>query len=122
MPTYTKRFLSESADGTGIICTSIVTTSGTLIHTAVAGSASSVDEVWLWAGSLATALVPATRDITIQFGGTNTANQIRTRLGNGLRCVCPGLLLRNGLTVRAVCTATGSSTPFVVGYVNRIAT
>lgn len=117
MATAVKRKLSGSTDGRGI---KVVATgsSGTTIHTAVAGTtAGTYDEVWLYAYNSD----GATRLLTIQFGGTTAVDDdIKVGLASqsGLMLVVPGLILQNGSVVRAYASAANVIT--IQGFVNAI--
>src|SRR5262245_49000122 len=63
MPTYSRILLSGSMDGKPIPVAATATP-GTLIHTAVAGSAA-WDEIWLWASDV----TGAAATLTIEWGG-----------------------------------------------------
>jgi hypothetical protein len=117
MATFSKQLLSGSTNGRGILVTATAT-AGTVIHTAVSGT-SSLDEVWLYAHNTSASAVK----LTIEYGGTTGPNDhIEINIGAegaGLVLVAPGILLQNGLVVRAF-AATGSVIN-IFGYVNRIA-
>lgn len=117
MATAKKRLLSGSTDGKPIKVAAGAT-AGTLIHTAVAGTtAGTVDEIWLWAYNSYTS--PQT--LTIEFGGAAAPDQnISIVLDQivGLVPIIPGLILQNGLTVRAFASAVNVIT--VSGFVNTI--
>lgn len=108
--------LSGSTNGRGILVAQTAT-AGTTIHTAVAGG-SSFDEVWLYAHNTSNASVK----LTLEWGGVSSPNDhIEITIpaeGNGLVLVAPGILINNGLLVRAF-AATGNVIN-IFGYVNRI--
>ena len=108
--------LSGSTNGRGILVAQTAT-AGTTIHTAVAGG-SSFDEVWLYAHNTSNAAVK----LTLEWGGVSSPNDhIEINIpaeGNGLVLVAPGILINNGLLVRAF-AATGNVIN-IFGYVNRI--
>lgn len=115
MATFTKTPLSGAANGLAIKVAA-TTSPGTTIHTAVTGT-SSWDEVWLWAYNSSTSSVL----LTVQWGGTATPdNDIKLTLAGqgGLVAVVPGLILQNGLLIRAYAGTTNVVT--VSGFVNRI--
>lgn len=116
MATFSKLPLSGSTNGR-MIPVAATATAGTLIHTAVAGS-SSMDEVWIYAVNSSTSSVK----LTIEYGGT-TANtdhiEITISGESGLVLIIPGLILQNGLVVRAF--AGTANVINIGGYVNRIA-
>jgi len=110
-----KRKLSGSTDGKGIKVVATATT-GTTIHTAVAGTtAGTFDEIWLYAYNSHTSAVT----LTIEFGGTTAPDQnIKVSLASqsGLSLIVPGLILQN----EAVVTAFASSANVITisGWVN----
>jgi len=114
MATYTKRVLSGSTNGKGILITAIAS-AGTLIHTAVAGTAD-FDEIWLYA----TCHTGTAKQLTIQWGGTAAADNIKQDIigEGGVVFLIPGQLLQNGLEVRAYAEVANTIT--VHGWVNRI--
>ena len=114
MPTGTMLILSGSTDGRGILIAASATP-GTLIHTAVTGTADH-DSIWIWAvNSTAT-----TRLLTIEFGGvTSPADTIDDNIptdDNSILMV-PGWILRNALIVRGFAAAASAVSCF--GYVLR---
>lgn len=116
MATFTKQLLSGSTNGKGIKVAATAT-AGTLIHTAVAGT-SSLDEIWLYAHNTSATAVK----LTLEWGGVGAPDDhieitIGTE-GTGLILVAPGILLQNGLVVRAFAATTNVINIF--GYVNRI--
>lgn len=117
MATVVKRKLSGSTDGKPIKITQIVT-AGDLIHTAVAGvTAGTFDEIWLWAYNSHISDVV----LTIEFGGATVPDQNITLtivFKEGLIPVVPGLILQNGMVVRAFCSVANVCT--IVGFVNSI--
>lgn len=116
MATFSKLPLSGSTNGR-LIAVAATATAGTTIHTAVSGT-SSIDEIWLYAVNSSTSAVK----LTLEWGGT-TANTDHIELTiqgeSGLVLVSPGLILQNGLLVRAF--AGTANVINIGGYVNRIA-
>ena len=121
MATYSKQLLSgaSSLQGKGIKVVA-TTSTGTTIH-ATQTSATSIDEVWLYAYNSDT----ASRTLTIQFGGTTSPdNDITLTIPSksGLTLVVPGLTLVGtgsaASTVYAYASAANIIT--ITGYVNRI--
>jgi hypothetical protein len=114
---FTKRKLSGSTDGLAIKVAA-TGTAGTTIHTAVAGTtAGTFDEIWLYAYNGHTAAVV----LTIEFGGAGVPDQnivITVAAKTGLLLVVPGLILQNGLVVKAFAGTTNVIT--LTGYVNTI--
>jgi hypothetical protein len=115
MTVYTKGVLSGSTNGKGI---KVVATSspGTTIHTAVVGIAS-FDEIWIYAYNSDT----VDHNLTVEWGGTTAPDD--EILGvipaqSGLYLVAPGLILQNGLIVKA--WADIANKIVVQGWVNHI--
>ena len=116
MATFTKVLLSGSTNGKGVKIAATAT-AGTLIHTAVAGT-SSLDEVWLYANNTSATAVK----LTLEWGeATSPDGHIEVNIGaegTGMILVAPGILLQNGLVVRAF--AGTANVLNIFGYVNRI--
>jgi hypothetical protein len=116
MATFSKRLLSGSTNGKGIKVVQTAT-AGTLIHTAVAGTFA-FDEVWLYAHNTSASAVK----LTLEWGGTTSPDDhIEITIGadgTGLILVAPGIILQNGLVVRAF--AGTANVLNIFGYVNRI--
>lgn len=114
MATFSKQLLSGSTNGKPI-AVAATATAGTLIHTAQSGT-SGIDEIWLYAVNSSTSAVK----LTIEFGGTTTAENIELTITgeSGLTLVCPGLPINNSLVVRAFAGTTNVIN--ISGYVNRI--
>ena len=116
MATYSKRLLSGSTQGKGIKVAATAT-AGTLIHTAVAGTAD-MDEIWVYAYNSHTSAVV----LTLEWGGASAPDDnivLSISSKAGLVLVAPGLLLQNELVLRAFAATTNVIT--IHGYVNRIA-
>ena len=114
MANYTRVLLSGSTNGRGIKVVQTAT-AGTTIHTAVAGT-TDMDEVWLWAENNHTAAVT----LTLEWGNASTDDNIVVTIPpkSGLYLVAPGLMLQNGLSVRAF---AGTANVIIIhGYVNRL--
>jgi len=115
MATYTKNLLSGSTNGKAIKVVQTAT-AGDTIHTAVAGT-SDFDEIWLYAYNGHTVDVI----LTIEFGGASVPDQniIATiPYKAGLVPIVPGLLLQNGLVIKAFANVANVVT--IIGFVNRI--
>ena len=115
MATFSKQILSGGTTGKNI---KVVATAsaGTTIHTAVAGT-SDLDEVWLYAMNTDS----ADRKLTIEYGGTTSPydlTELTITTEAGWTLVCPGLLLQNGLVIKAF--AAAANVVVINGYVNRI--
>ena len=95
-----KRKLSGSTDGKPVKVVA-TTTAGTTIHTAVAGTtAGTFDEIWLYAYNGHTGDVV----LTIEFGGATVPDQniiLTLATKSGLQLIIPGLILQNGMVVKA---------------------
>lgn len=115
MATANKRKLSGSTDGAPIKVVATAT-AGTAIHTAVAGTtAGTFDEIWIFAQNNHTASVT----LTVEFGGATAPDQniiVTLTSKSGLQVVVPGLILQNGLTVKAF--ASVANVVCLSGFVN----
>jgi hypothetical protein len=115
MATYSKELLSGSTNGKGILVAATAT-AGTLIHTAVSGS-TDLDEIWLYAVNSSDADVK----LTLEWGEATDPNgniEQTVPTESGLMLLVPGLLLQNGLTVKAF---AGTTNVIVIhGYANKI--
>lgn len=115
MATLTKRILSGSTNGRGILVVATATL-GTTIHTAVTGT-TDIDEIYLYAVNSDT----TARKLTIEFGGVTVPNDLieyTVPAESGLYLIAPGLLLQNALVVTAFCAT--ASVVAIHGWVNRI--
>ena len=120
MASIIKVLLSGSTNGKPIKLTdtgtSAATDAGYLIHTAVAGT-NDMDEIWLWAMNTD----GSARKLTVEFGGVGSPDdliEIELSSEAGLVQIVPGLLLQNGLHVKAFAAAANVVT--IYGFVNRI--
>jgi hypothetical protein len=117
MATAVKRKLSGSTDGKAIKVVQTAT-AGDTIHTAVAGTtAGTFDEIWLWAYNGHTADVA----LTLEFGGATVPDQnivVTLPYKSGLVPVVPGLILQNGMVVKAFAGTANVIT--LIGFVNAI--
>lgn len=115
MATYSKGLLSGSTNGKQIKVAATAT-AGTLIHTAVSGT-TNLDEIWLYAVNSSTSGVK----LTIEWGEASAPDgniEVTVPAEDGYMLVVPGLLLQNGLTVRAF--AGTANVILINGYVNKI--
>ena len=115
MATYSKVKLSGGTTGKNIKVVPTAT-AGTTIHTAVAGT-SDLDEVWLYACNTDS----DDRKLTIEYGGVTSPDdltEVTIAAEAGWVLVCPGLLLQNGLVIKAF--AAAANVVMINGYVNRI--
>lgn len=113
MATFTKVKLSGSTDGRMITVVQTAT-AGTTIHTA---HATAQDEIWLYAVNSDT----TARKLTIEYGGVSSPGDLIEQTiapEGGLTLIVPGLILTNGLIVRAF--AATASVVMIGGFVNRI--
>jgi hypothetical protein len=118
MPSLTKIPLTASTHGRGIKVGATVIGSGTTIHTAAATTEDGKgDDIVLYASNHHDADV----DLTIGFGGTTDPDDlIPVPLAAGAQSVAlPGLLLRNGLVVKAAASVADVVT--IHGYAMRAA-
>lgn len=117
MATALKRKLSGSTDGMPVKVVATAT-AGTTIHTAVAGTtAGTFDEIWLFAYNGHTSGVT----LTIEYGGASVPDQniiVSLASKSGLQLVVPGLILQNGLVVKAFASVANVVT--LSGFVNTI--
>lgn len=117
MASYSKQLLSGSTNGKGIKVAATAT-AGTTIHTAVSGT-SSIDEIWLYANNTSASAVK----LTLEWGeATAPDGNIEISIpaeGTGMVLIAPGILLQNGLVVKAF--AATANVINIFGYVNRIA-
>lgn len=112
---YSKRILSGSTNGKQIKVAETATP-GTLIHTAVAGT-DDYDEVWLYCSNNSTTAT----NLTLEWGGVSTPDdiiQMSIPAKTGLYLIIPGLVLQNGLSIRAF--ASVANMLVISGWVNRI--
>lgn len=114
MASISKQLLSGSTNGR-MVQVAATATPGTLIHTAVSGTAS-IDEIILYAVNTSASDVL----LTIEYGGTGTSNEVKFTIPGQVGLVDLGskFVLQNGLVIRAY-AATGSVIN-IGGYVNRI--
>lgn len=121
MATFSKQILSGSTNGRGIGVVATATT-GTTIH-ATGISATTIDEIWLYANNIHSSAVT----LTVEFGGTTiTSDLIQQSIAatpSGLVLICAGLILRGTGSAATTVTAFASvaSKIEIFGFVNRIA-
>ena len=116
MPTYSKQLLSGSSSGKQIEIAG-TTSPGTTMHTVVATATSAREVVHLYAANSAT----DARLVTVEFGGTATADQIVVSIAaqDGANLIVPGWpLTGTDQIVRAFGTTTEGVR--LGGFVNRI--
>ena len=116
MATYSKHLLSGSTNGKNISVTGANTGAAVTVHTATSGT-SNLDEIWLYAANTSA----AASVLTVEFGGTTDQDdqiQLEIAADSGMTLIVPGLLLQNGLLVKAF--AADANVINLNGYVNRI--
>lgn len=119
MATFDKLTLSGSTDGRAVLISGTTSGGANTIHTASA-TATTYDEVWLYAQNTDT----TARKLTVLFGGTTSPNdeiEITIPAESGLTLITPGLVLKGNATplvVRAFAATTNVVT--IHGYVNRV--
>lgn len=113
MATFTKVLLSGSTNGKAIKVTATSST-GDTIHTVTSGTAA-LEEVWLYATNTSTA-----QTLTLEWGGTTTNDTINVSISRNAAptCIAQGLLLNNGLSIKAYAPTAGTIRIF--GYAHRI--
>ena len=118
MATFTKAKLSGSTDGLGIKVTGTGTGSTVTVHTAVAGTTAGVfDEIWVYANNTSSSAVK----LTLEWGTATAADgniELTIAAESGLVLVVPGLILQNGMVVKAF--AATADVILLTGYVNAI--
>jgi hypothetical protein len=115
MATITKDDLSGSTTGQ-MIAVAATSSAGTTIHTAVAGT-TNWDEIWIYANNID----GTDRKLTIEWGDATVIGgsiEYTVVAESGLALIIPGLLLQNGLTVKAFAATTNVIN--ISGYVNKI--
>lgn len=116
MATFSKVILSGGTTGKNIKVAATAS-AGTLIHTSTSGT-TNLDEIFLAAVNSSSSSIK----LTLQWGGTTSPDDDieQTIPGeSGLFWIVQGLLLDNGLIVRAF--AGTANVICINGYVNRIA-
>jgi hypothetical protein len=109
--------LSGSTHGRGIKIAATAT-AGTLVHTATS-STTDCDVVTLYAYNSSASAV----NLTIEWGGVSDPDdliKLAIPATSGLTLLCPDLVLRNTLVVRAFAGTTNVVT--IHGFVNRVTT
>lgn len=119
MATFSKRVLSGSTDGRGVLVAATSGT-GTTIHTGDTATAT-IDEIWLYAQNTSATAVK----LTIQWGGTTSPNdeiELTVQPEAGLVTVIPGLPIRGNATALVVRAFAATANVITIhGFVNRIA-
>lgn len=119
MATYSKVKLSGSTDGRGVKVAATAT-AGTTIHTGSA-TATTYDEVWLYAVNTSTASVK----LTIEWGDTSSPDdliELTVLPEAGLVTVIPGLVIKGNATPLVVRAFAATANVITIhGFVNQIA-
>jgi hypothetical protein len=121
MATFTKKTLEPAGTtGTGLgIKVAATATAGTAIHTASA-TASTIDEIWLYAVNSSTSAVK----LTVEWGQADAPDgniELTIAAESGLVLVTPGLLLQGNATAKVVRAFAATANVILIhGYVNRI--
>ena len=109
--------LSGSTDGRGIKVAATAS-AGDTIHTATS-SATDCDVITLYAYNSSGSAV----NLTLEWGGTTSPDddiKLSIPATSGLTLLCPDLVLRNSLVIKAYAGTTNVVT--IHGFVNRVAT
>jgi len=118
MATFSKVKLSGSTDGRAVKV-SATATAGTTIHTG-STTATTYDEVWLYAVNTTT----AAKKLTIEWGGTTSPDdliELTIAAESGLVLVAPGLLIKGNATPLVVRAFAETADVIAIhGYVNQI--
>jgi hypothetical protein len=119
MATFSKIALSGSTDGK-MIKVAATATAGTTIHTG-SSTATTFDEVWLYAVNSSTSSVK----LTIEYGGTTSPDDLiefTVPAESGLYLIVPGLVIKGNASAALVVRAFAATTNVIniAGYVNRI--
>ena len=118
MATFSKIKLGNSTNGRGILVAA-TSSPGTLIHT-TSTTATTIDEVWLYAQNTDT----SARKLTVEWGGTGSGDilEVTIQPESGLILISAGLiLLYSGSTTTINAFAATTNVIGIYGYVNRIA-
>lgn len=118
MATYTKTKLSASTDGRAIKVAATAT-AGTTIHTGSA-TATTYDEVWLYAQNTDTSAVK----LTIEWGGTSAPDdliEVTVQPEAGLVAIATGLLIKGNATPLVIRAFAATANVITIhGFVNQI--
>ena len=118
MATFTKEKLSASTDGRAVKVVATAT-AGTTIHTG-SSTASTYDEVWLYAQNTSTSAVK----LTVEWGGTTSPDdliELTVQPEAGLVTIAPGLLIKGNATPLVIRAFAATANVITMhGFVNRI--
>jgi hypothetical protein len=116
--TYTKTKLSASTDGRAIKVAATAS-AGTTIHTGSA-TATTYDEVWLYAQNTDTSAVK----LTIEWGGTTAPDdliEVTVQPEAGLVAIATGLLIKGNATPLVIRAFAATANVITIhGFVNQI--
>ena len=117
MASYSKQLLSGSTNGQPVAVAATAIASGTVVHTAVAGTAA-YDEVYLYVSNTDS----VAHQITLGWGGSAAGDLISVSVtvpaNSGPTPVVTGLVLQNGLEILA--SADVANKLNISGFLNRI--
>jgi len=116
MATYSKLKLSGSTDGRAI-AVAATSSPGTTIH-AGSATATTIDEIWLYAMNQSGADVK----LTVEWGGTGAGDLIEQTITTeaGLTLVAPGIILKGNASQVLIVKAFAPAGINIFGYVNQI--
>jgi len=119
MATFAKTKLSGSTDGRPVLVAATAT-AGTVIHTG-SGTATTYDEIWLYAINTHSADVK----LTLEWGGVTSPNDLIEQTITteaGLTLIAPGLLIKGNASTALIVRAFAATTNVISihGYVNQI--
>lgn len=115
MSTFAKAGLSGVAAGNLALQITPTATAGTTVHTAVSGTGTEWDEVWLQASNISGSDVV----LTLEFGGTGVANELDFIVpANSTVPILTGHPLQNAAVLAAYAATANVINLF--GYVNTI--
>jgi len=118
MATFTKEKLSASTDGRAVKVVATAT-AGTTIHTG-SSTASTYDEVWLYAMNTSASAVK----LTVEWGGTTSPDdliELTVQPEAGLVTIAPGLLIKGNATPLVIRAFAATANVITMhGFVNRI--
>ena len=118
MATFTKSPLSGSTDGRPVKVVATAT-AGTVIHTG-STTATTIDEVWLYATNTSAADVK----LTLEWGGVSSPDDLIEQTITaeaGLVLIAPGLLVKGNSTALIVRAFAATANVITIsGYINQI--
>jgi hypothetical protein len=123
---FSKIILTGSTNGRGISITGILPSTANLVHTAITGAGTEMDEVYVYVVNTATKTLEARVRWAVTAANATDINdrniQVSVTQGSGPVLVVPGWPLRDANRVEAYATVAGTATGGIVvyGYANRI--